>query len=422
MKAWHGKALAGALVLSAAVVALVAWLNLRGEAPISDSPATSAPSPQLVERGAYLARVGNCAACHTARGGAAFAGGKGIETPFGTVYSSNLTPDAQTGLGQWSADHFWRAMHHGRSRDGRLLYPAFPYPDYTHVTREDSDALYAFLRSLPAASLANRPHDLRFPYNSQAALAVWRALFFAPGTPLADASRSAEWNRGAYLVRGLGHCQACHATRNALGATSNALDLSGGLIPMQNWYAPSLASTSEAGVQGWSTDEIVRLLRDGRSDRGAAMGPMAEVVFGSTQHLREADLRAMASYLQALPAHDAPKRSAAAVPDGARTQGQRLYQAHCAECHGEQGEGGGAAYLPLAGNRTVTMQSSANLVKIVLNGGFAPTTAGHPRPYGMPPFGQSLNDAEIAALASYVRTAWGNQAGSVSELDVFRMR
>jgi mono/diheme cytochrome c family protein len=409
------------VVPAAFAAALVAWLNVRGEAPVDESLPTAAPAPEMVQRGAYLAKLGNCAACHTARGGVAFAGGKGIETPFGTVFASNITPDTETGIGKWSADHFWRAMHHGRSRDGRLLYPAFPYADYTLVTREDSDALYAFLRSQPAATQPKLPHDLRFPYNTQLSLAVWRALFFSPRTFEPQEDRSAEWNRGAYLVRGLGHCQACHAPRNALGASNDALQLSGGLIPMQNWYAPSLAWPSEGGLQTWSVDEIVRLLKDGQTARGATMGPMAEVVFGSTQHLNDADVRAMASYLKHLPRHQPAQAKPAMATKEVIELGARLYKAQCAECHGDRGEGR-SAYPPLAGHRTVTMASSANLVKVILDGGFPPTTRGNPRPYGMPPFGPSLSDTEVAALASFVRTAWGNDAPRVLPLDVSRAR
>jgi len=408
--------------LLAAAVALTAWMNVRAEEPVSDEVMTAAPSAERVQRGAYLARAGNCAACHTDRGGAPFAGGKGIATPFGTVFAGNITPDPETGIGRWSPSHFWRAMHHGRSRDGRLLYPAFPYPNYTLITREDSDALYAFLRSQPAVKQPNRPHALRFPYDSQLALAAWRALFFSPGGFETQADKSAEWNRGAYLVRGLGHCQACHAPRNAFGATNDKLELSGGLIPMQNWYAPSLASPAEAGVQAWSIEEAMRLLKEGRSAKGAAMGPMAEVVFGSTQHLVDADLRAMASFLRELPQHQPPAREPARAGSDALALGARIYKAQCAECHGEQGEGGGTAYPPLAGHRTATMASGANLVKVILTGGFPPTTSGNPRPYGMPPFDQDLTDTEIAAVASFVRSAWGNQAPAVSALDVQRLR
>ena len=425
MNSWHWKpwkAMASLLLAVVGISAIVGWMNVRGEDPINENHVSEKPLEQVVSRGAYLSRAGNCAACHTARGGVAFAGGRAIETPFGIVYSSNLTPDPETGIGRWNQAHFWRAMHHGRSRDGRLLYPAFPYADYTHITREDSDALYAFLRSLPPVSKANLTHDLRFPYNSQVSLAVWRALFFSPASFKEDASRSTEWNRGAYLVRGLGHCQACHAPRNIFGATTEAANLSGGLIPMQNWYAPSLRSKVEAGVQDWSAEETISLLRDGRTSHATALGPMADVVYGSTQSLSETDLRAMATFLRDLPREEPQKPRPEFVPVGVRTLGARIYKAQCAECHGDEGEGGGNLYLSLAGQRTVTMQSSANLVKIIINGGFAPTTAGNPRPFGMPPFGQNLSNAEIAAVASFVRSAWGNNAGPVSELDVFKVR
>lgn len=391
----------------------------------STHAATTSPAApsELVARGAYLARAGNCMGCHTARGGAPYAGGRGIETPFGTVYASNLTPDAATGIGQWSADDFWRALHQGKSRDGRLLYPAFPYTSYTQVTRADSDALHAWLKSLPPVVRANTPHALRWPYRTQTALAVWRFLYFTPGSFEADTTQSAEWNRGAYLVRGLGHCAACHSARNALGATDDKPGLAGGLIPEQNWYAPSLAAANEAGVASWPLADITALLKTGTSPRAAVLGPMAEVVLHSTQHLQDADLAAMATYLKALPA--APVRAAApAAPVSAQVanRGAKLYEQHCAQCHGERGEGIAGAYPPLAGNRAVTLGNTSNLVQIVLNGGFAPATAGNPRPYGMPPFVLQLNDADTAAVLSHIRNAWGNRAAPVSELDVSRQR
>jgi mono/diheme cytochrome c family protein len=416
------RAAASVVAVVVLAAALVGWLNVRGEASMDARMAQAPNTPQLVERGAYLARAGNCMACHTARGGAAFAGGKGIATPFGVVYAGNLTPDAATGIGRWTSAEFWRALHHGRSKDGRLLYPAFPYPDYTAVTRADSDALYAFLRSQPAVRQPNRPHELRFPYDSQWALAVWRALFFSPGEFRAEQDKSAEWNRGAYLVRGLGHCQACHAPRNALGATDQSLELSGGLIPMQNWYAPSLAAPTEAGVQDWQTEDIMRLLKTGHSPRGVAMGPMAEVVFSSTQHLSDADVRAMATFLKQLPRHTPSPAAPARATAQTLNAGADLYKNHCAQCHGERGEGSGTAYPALAGHRTVTMGSSANLVRAIISGGFPATTEGNPRPFGMPPFGQRMTDVEIAAVASYVRGAWGNAAPAVSALDVQKLR
>ncbi len=404
--------------------AAVITLNLRGEAPLPSAPEAFASTPELVARGEYLARAGNCMACHTTQGGAPFAGGRGIETPFGVVHSSNLTPDKAAGLGQWSSAEFWRAMHHGRSRDGRLLYPAFPYPNYTQVTREDSDAIYAYLQSLPAVAEANRPHALRFPYSTQAALAVWRALFFAPGTAVAEPTQTAEYNRGAYLVNGLGHCTACHTPRNALGATSEALAFTGGLIPVQNWYAPALNAAAEAGVKEWPVDDVVALLKTGVAPHGSVMGPMAEVVFRSTQYLTDADARAMAVYLQALPQHEVPALPATVPAASTMALGAKVYEQQCAQCHGDQGQGKGGpgAFPALAGNRAVVLADPTNLVRVVLQGGYLPATAGNPRPHGMPPFRHLLTDEEVAAVATHVRSSWGNQAPAVGTLEVYRAR
>ena len=415
-----------ALLLVLLVIVLAAggwvwWVNYSdtdgGGAPAANATQASA------ERGAYLVRVGNCMACHTDRGGAAWAGGRAIDTPFGVVYSSNLTPDKATGLGNWSADDFWRALHHGRSRDGRLLYPAFPYPNYTEVTRADADAMYAFLRTVPAVQRENTPHGLRWPYSTQAALAVWRALYFRPGEYQPDPERSAEWNRGAYLVRGLGHCAACHTARNVLGASSEMMDLSGGLIPMQNWYAPSLASEREASVAKWSVRDIARLLRDGVSAQGTVLGPMAEVVLYSTQYLSEADALAMGMFLKSLPPSPPPEPPEFLPPDPrVLERGQRIYGQHCASCHGERGEGIKGAYPPLAGNRAVTLPVTANLVQVVLGGGYPPATAGNPRPYGMPPFVMVLKDADVAAVLTFLRSSWGHNAPPVSEFEVAQQR
>ncbi len=403
--------------------ALVWWLNTRGDGDLAESPPSKqAVMPELIERGAYLARIGNCAGCHTAQGGAAFAGGLGLATPFGTVYSSNLTPDAKHGIGAWTPAEFWRAMHNGRSKDGRLLYPAFPYPNFTQLTRADSDALFAFLRAQAPAQQGNRAHTLAFPYNSQIALAVWRALYFRPQVFEATADQSAEWNRGAYLVRGLGHCTACHSSRNALGAPTSQFDLEGGLIPLQGWYAPSLNATNEAGVAKWEPSEIAQLLKSGSTARGSALGPMADVVFQSTQHLNDADAAAIASYLKALPEIPAKAVEPQAPDANTMLHGGAIYKKHCAECHGAEGKGYAGIYPALAGNRKVTMASSTNLVHILRAGGFAATTPGKPRPFGMPPFSQILSDEEIAQVASFVRNSWGNRGGAVTPLDVIHSR
>jgi mono/diheme cytochrome c family protein len=376
----------------------------------------------LVARGEYLARAGDCMACHTAPGGAPYAGGRGIATPFGVVYAPNLTPDADTGLGRWTAAEFWRALHNGRSKDGRLLYPAFPYPNYTRVTREDADAIFTYLQSLPAVAQPARAHALRFPYGTQAALAVWRALFFVPGAAAPDPAQTAAWNRGAYLVNGLGHCAACHTPRNALGATSDARAFSGGLIPVQNWYAPALNVASEAGLAGWPVEDVVALLRTGVAPHGGVSGPMAEVVFRSTQYLSGEDLRAMAIYLRALPPQERPPAAWSKPPASALERGAKVYEQRCAECHGDAGQGKPGAFPALAGNRAVVMADPTNVVRVVLQGGYLPATAGNPRPYGMPPFMQVLGDEEVAAVATYIRNAWGNQAPAVATMEVYRTR
>ena len=431
------------LMMALAVAVLCAGLTVWWTRPVV---VAASQNQGDATRGAYLARAGNCMACHTARGGEAYAGGRGIETPFGMVVAGNLTPDVTTGLGAWSREDFWRALHHGQSRNGRLLYPAFPYTNTTLVSREDSDDLFAFLQSLPPVKAAATPHQVMWPFNTTLALGVWRSLYFTPGSFERDARQSAEWNRGAYLVKGLGHCSACHTARNALGATRDALDLEGGLIPLQNWYAPSLTHPAQAGVTHWSTQEVMRLLKDGVTDVGPhrawVSGPMGEVVQGSTQYLSDDDLRAMAVFLQSL-SHASGSSGAGSsatqgnntgvssamlqthqfdLSSGKMTQGQALYEKHCAQCHGEQGEGQVGRYPTLAGNRAVNMPTTANLVQMLLYGGYSPATRGNPRPYGMPPYILVLKDSEIAATLTYVRNSWGNEAPEVSEVEVNRHR
>lgn len=388
--------------------------------------AASSQPPALLQKGAYLARAGNCAGCHTARGGAAYAGGVALATPFGTVYSSNLTSDPKAGIGAWSADDFWRAMHNGRSRDGRLLTPVFPYTSYTLISRDDSDALFAFLKSQAPVPVAAPASALRFPYNTQAALAVWRALYFRPGKFEPQTAQSAEWNRGAYLVQGLGHCAACHSQRNALGAIEADGRLGGGMIPMQGWYAPSLRSGSEAGVADWPADDVRVLLGTGLLDRegrhAGVQGPMADVVFGSLQYLNASDLQAMATYLRALPQESPRPGRPVQVPQTVLNAGERLYADHCAQCHGKSGEGEPGKFPALAGNRALSLGDPSNVIQTILHGGFLPATAGNPRPFGMPPFFQTLDEAQVAAVASYVRGAWGNTGFAVEPLDVYQLK
>lgn len=410
-----------ALVILAllALATLLAWP--RAQHLPAGSPAAWASTPDNIARGAYLARAGDCIACHTARGGAAYAGGRALDTPFGRFYGPNLTPDRATGIGDWSADDFWNALHNGIARDGRLLYPAFPYTNYTRVTRADSDALFAYFRSLAPQRQPNRAHELRFPYNQQIMLAGWRLLYFRPGVYEAQPARGPDWNRGAYLVDGLGHCSACHSTRNRFGAGGDGLD--GGLIATLGWYAPSLTSNSEAGLGGWDGEQIVALLGSGISPRGSATGPMAEVVARSLQHLTPQDLAAMASYLKSLPATQAaPPDPGPPLGEQVLAEGRRIYETRCADCHDLDGKGWAPAYPPLAGNRAVTMTPAVNAIRMTINGGFPPGTRGNPRPYGMPPFGHELDDAQVAAVLSWIRRSWGNAAPAVSSAEVNRHR
>ena len=411
--------LGGALVVLLVLIALW-WAAGRdqegGEAP----PPATAANPDPVQHGRELVALADCKSCHTARGGAPFAGGRAIPTPFGTFYSPNITSDSKTGLGGWSSTDFWHALHNGYSQDGTLLYPTFPYTNYTKISRPDSDAMFAYLRSISPVSQANHPHELAFPYNHRLLLVAWRALFFRPGVYESQSGHSAEWNRGAYLVQGVAHCSACHETRNGLGATEKKAGPSGGLV--LDWYAPSLTSPQEAGVQGWSEPDIVTLLKTGivasSTTKATTSGPMAEVVAISLQQAPDDELRAMANYLKSLPVTNAPDGSGAAnpqdqIPPALLTAGKDLYGKNCADCHGDQGVGREPAAPPLAGNRAVTMTSAVNPIRMILFGGYAPGTAGNSRPFGMPPYSLVLSDEEIAEVLLYVRSSWGNAARPV---------
>jgi mono/diheme cytochrome c family protein len=415
--------LAGIVVMMLAAVRLLAPVDRQsGEAP--QPPYTLAADP--IERGRELVTLADCRGCHTARGGAPFAGGYAIPTPFGTFFTPNITPDAQTGIGSWSATDFWHSLHNGYAKNGTLLYPTFPYTNYTKISRRDADAMFAYLKTVPPVSRPTHAQNLAFPYNYRLLLSAWRLLFFRPGVYDSDSTQSAAWNRGAYLVQGLGHCSACHEARNALGAVQSKHNPAGGLV--LNWYAPALTSTREAGVRDWSFPDIVSLLKTGQigstsatSPHAATMGPMAEVVYDSLQYTRDEDLRAMAVYLKSLP--DTGPRSSWGVFQPAATvtilnNGRAIYDKHCAQCHGDNGEGRSPAAPPLAGNRAVTMSSSRNPVRIVLFGGYPPGTAGNPRPFGMPPYFMLLRDEQIADVLSYVRASWGNDAPPVPDREV----
>jgi mono/diheme cytochrome c family protein len=423
-----------ALTLPALVLAAIVLLPGPADHQVAEAPPPLGAEPSSeIERGRALVTLADCKACHTARGGRAFAGNRAIPTAFGTFFSPNITPDPETGIGRWTEQDFWRALHEGRSPDGTLLYPAFPYPSYTRISRRDASAMFVYLQSLPPVRAASSPHEIDFPYNQRFLLAVWRRLYFKPGVYVVDNDATAAWNRGAYLVEAVAHCGTCHEARNWLGAPSTRNGPAGGFV--LTWYAPALNDPREAGLSNWSEEDIVALLKAGRTSghqgaapRASTLGPMAEVVFESLQHTPDADLQAMATYLKSLPAAAGPPRAQGTARNlgSAATawieNGATVYKEHCASCHGENGEGHSSAAIALAGNRAVTMRSNVNLIRVVLYGGYPPGTAANPRPYGMPPFSHTLDDHQIGQVVSFIRTAWGNDAGLVAGNEVAAQR
>ncbi len=404
------------VALGVAGIALLWWMR-PGMLPQPPHAGKANATTEAITRGEYLARAGDCVACHSEPNGRPFAGGRAMPTPFGSLFVPNITPDDETGIGRWTADEFYRMLHTGVSRDGTLLYPAMPFASYTKVTRADSDAMFSFLQSVTPVRQKNRPHELKFPFNDRDLLIGWRTLYFKEGEFQPDRKESAQWNRGAYLVQGLGHCAMCHTAINALGGSSESKAFEGGMIPNQNWYAPSLTSNREAGLGDWPIKEIADLLQVGASHRGTTYGPMAEVVYNSLQYLTDDDATAMAVYLKALPKRDseaAPTSQARLVDPTMMELGRKVYAAQCAACHGSEGEGQAPAYPPLKGNQSITMLSPVNSIRMVLNGGYAPGTAKNPRPYGMPPFNHILRDDDVAAVVTYIRLAWGNNGTPVA--------
>jgi mono/diheme cytochrome c family protein len=372
-----------------------------------------------VERGRYLATAGDCVACHTRKDGTPYAGGRGIETPFGIIYSPNITPDKETGIGLWTDEEFYRAMHDGIATGGKHLYPAFPYPWFTKLTRDDVDAIHAFLESLPPVRSPKPENKLPWPLGYREVMRGWNALYFKPGTFASNPSKSAEWNRGAYLVEGAGHCGACHTPKNLAGAADKDVRFEGSQV--QDWYAPALAGDLRTGLGPWSRDEIVAFLKTGRNARTLAYGPMAEVVADSTSKLSDTDLAAIAAYLK-----DQPPTAPATAPEKpdpkVLTAGEAIYVDNCSACHRSSGEGVAGMFPSLKGNANLQAPDPSNGIRLVLEGGRAPATDRTPTQFSMPAFGWKLTDQEIASVLSYVRNAWGNAAAPVSAGTVHDLR
>jgi len=398
--------------------ALAAWACLpmgAAWAQATDSP-FGAPGASPVQRGEYLARAGDCISCHTAAAGQPFAGGYRIETPFGALLAPNITPDNDTGIGRWSADDFWRALHHGVNKRGQDMYPAMPYDFYTRVARQDSDDIYAWLRTLKPVANKVDVNQLRFPFDQRWSMAVWRELYFSEGVFKPHAAKSAQWNRGAYLVEGLGHCSACHSPRNALGGIEKDKAYTGATI--DGWFALNLTSELHTGLGQWSAQDIAAYLKTGTAPgRSTAFGPMALVVKNSTSHMTDADLLAMGVYLKDLPANSTLRQGKPAT-DKTRAQGASLYMQYCGGCHQAGGRGMPNLFPPLAGNGAVVAPDPADVLKVVLlgipqQGKYVP----------MPAFTTVLDDAQIAAIANYVRSSWGNAASAdVTPAAVARLR
>lgn len=390
----------------------------------------------LIKKGEYLARAGDCVACHTAKGGKPFAGGLGMETPIGTVYSTNITPDA-TGIGSYSFEDFDQAVRHGIGKSGSTLYPAMPFPSYASVSDDDMKALYAyFMQGVEPVVQPNKDTDIPWPLSMRWPLAIWRGMFAPQVKPWqAPAGSDAVVSRGAYLVEGLGHCGACHTPRaitlqeKALSPADGSQFLAGS-APLEGWIAKSLRGDHKDGLGSWSEEQLVQFLKTGRSDRSAVFGGMSDVVEHSMQYMSDADLTAMARYLKTLPASDPndkphvyDKRAGEALWNGNDSQrGASVYIDNCAACHRTDGHGYTRVFPALAGNPVLQGSDPTSLIHVVLAGGTLPATHTAPSTFTMPAFAWRLSDQEVADVVSFIRGSWGNQGAPVSAADVAKLR
>jgi mono/diheme cytochrome c family protein len=404
---------------------LCACLQSADGQPVGNSaPAAAIPNTtDLVARGKYLAAAGDCVSCHTRHGGEAFAGGVGFETPLGTIYSSNITPDTATGIGTWTAADLRKAMHEGIGRGGKRLFPAFPYTSFTKVSDQDVDAIYAYLRTLKAVRYS--PPDNGIMFTQRWAMTLWNALFFEPARFKPDAKQTVEWNNGAYLVQGLGHCGSCHTPRNTLLAEENDQAFAGGTLndavapnKVRPWFAINL-TPAKNGLASWSVDDLAKYLKTGYSARGGAFGPMVDVIANGTMQLTSEDVRAMSVYLKSLPPQQTQKLTAVAEQT---KLGGAIYKDRCDKCHMSSGRGGFLTGPPLAGSAIVQAVDPTSLINIILYGQGTPKNLPSSTWETMKPYADVLSDDEVAAVSNYVRAIWKNQAPSVTSQDVARQR
>jgi mono/diheme cytochrome c family protein len=384
-------------------------------------------------KGEYLARAGDCIACHSVRGGKAFAGGLRMGTPMGAIYSTNITPDTETGIGNYSLQDFGRAVRSGVAKDGHHLYPAMPYPSYAKISDDDIQALYTFfMKEVPPVKQVNKESEIPWSLSWRWPLAIWNLLFAPTRAYVAQLGHDATWNRGAYLVEGLGHCGACHTPRGWAFQEKAYDDTSGAYLQgaeIDAWSAPNLRGDLRTGLGGWSQDDIAAFLKSGHNDKGTAFGSMLDVVNNSTPYLTDEDVGAMATFLKSLPA---TARQTAFVYRDAATQelhsgkpqqaGAALYLGFCAPCHKIDGKGQAPFMPPLAGNPAVLDANPSSLINLVLNGAEPLVAKGIPDAYRMPQYRIQLNDEQIAQALSFVRSGWGNDAAQVTTDDVKKLR
>jgi mono/diheme cytochrome c family protein len=397
--------------------AILAWLVLCSA--IASAQAGSEPSSEMIAHGKALVEAGDCASCHTADPAKPFAGGKRIQTPFGAIYSPNLTPDRDTGIGAWSDADFTRAMRYGVAPDGSYYYPAFPYTYFTRMTKDDTQAIRAYLATLAPERNEAKPPELRWPLNYRPLMGLWNYLFFQPGLFEPDQHKSTAWNRGGYLVNGLGHCGACHTPKNLFGADKRGRALSGGKVG--GWFAPRLDGAARSGLKSWSADDIAEYLQSGRNARSHADGPMAEVIANSTSKLSDADAQAIAVYLKDLP-RGPPEPAATSVSESEMNAGLAVYSRHCIACHEADGSGAPRIYPPLPGNALLQSADPSSTLRIVLDGAQSLTTARAPNKGSMPAYAPQLSDEQIAAVTNYIRNSWGNAAPLVTPSQVATAR
>jgi len=377
------------------------------------------PSAEDVARGKALTVAGDCASCHTADPAKPFAGGKRIDTPFGGIYSPNLTPDRATGIGRWSDDDFHRALRYGIAPNGSRYYPAFPYPNFTKLTRQDILAIRAYLATLTPVRNTPPPLELRWPFNYRIVVRSWNWLFFKPGILMPDQQKSAEWNRGRYLVEGASHCGACHTPKNIFDADKRSQPFGG--VQVAGMFAPRLDGAARSGLKSWSVGDVVEYLQSGRNGRSHAGELMSEVVVNSTSKMSDQDVRAIAVYLKSLPA-GAREPAVAPPPPAQMAEGEKLYKGVCIACHEADGSGAPRIYPPLPGNANLQSADPSSTLRVILDGAQTVTTPRAPNTGSMPAYAAKMSDQQIADVTTYIRNAWGNAAPAVSAAQVGKAR